>query len=133
MNVNDLGSSSYLKKDDVMPDKLVTINGCGMENMAMDGQPREMKMVIHFDEFEKGLACNVTNARVIAAILGADDTDDWIGRKVVLYNDKTITFQGKVTGGIRVREPKNQPKPAPSEPAPSTASYNEPDPNDIPF
>ena len=108
MNVNELSESKYLKKEDVDTGILVTIKSCGLENMAMDGQPVSNKLVIMFNEQEKGLACNVTNAHVIAAILGQDDTDNWTGQKIVLYNDPTITFQGKVTGGIRVRAQKNQ-------------------------
>ena len=109
MNINDLGTSKYLKKDDVVPDVLVTIKSCELENMAMDGEPVENKLVVHFEEMDKGLACNVTNARIIAALLGSEDTDDWAGKQVVLWNDKTISFQGRITGGIRVRENRAQP------------------------
>jgi hypothetical protein len=37
------------------------------------------------------------------------ETDDWIGRKITLYLDRTVEFQGRVTGGIRIRAPRPEP------------------------
>lgn len=116
--VSDLKQSKYLTKEDCTPPILVTISGYEQVNVAMENQAPEMKWALMFDEAEKPLVLNQTNGQIISVIAGSDDFDDWIGKKIVLYNDPTIAFAGKVTGGIRVRAPKGRaaPPPVQSEP-----------------
>ena len=35
--------------------------------------------------------------------LGSPETDDWKGKQITMYNDRTVSFAGKLTGGIRIR------------------------------
>ncbi len=105
VNFNTLKNSKFLTKEDVTPDVLVTVATCIEQNVAMESQPVEMKYTLTFQELEKPLVLNFTNASLMAGITGREDTEDWIGAKVVLYNDPTIMFAGKMTGGIRVRAP----------------------------
>jgi hypothetical protein len=123
MHINQLKESKFLKKEDCNPPILVTIKNLTQENMAMEGDPPEMKWVIHFNEVAKPMSLNSTNAQLIAQIVKSEETDDWTGHKIVLYSDPSISFGGKLVGGIRVRAPRNQPaaapKPAPvAQPAP---------------
>lgn len=115
-NVHSLKESKYLKKEDCLKPILVTITGSEEVNLAMDGKPADLKWTLTFKETEKPLVVNSTNGQILAAIFGSDESDDWIGKKIVLYNDPNITFQGKLVGGIRVRAPKGQ---AASEPKPN--------------
>ena len=110
MHISNLRESKYLTKDDVGRGALVTIRSVEQEDLSMDGQPREMKHVLRFDDAPsgKGLVLNWTNAQLCAQARGAEETDDWIGKKVVLYNDPSVQFQGKLVGGIRIRAAKNQ-------------------------
>lgn len=110
-NVSDLKVSKYLTKHDVDPPILLTIKGYKKVNVAPDGNDPDVKYTLTFQENDKPLVLNVTNGNIIAGFLGSEDFDDWIGHKIVLYNDPTISFGGKLTGGIRVRAPKNQAKP----------------------
>ena len=111
--VNEMLPSSYLKKEDCDPAILVTISEIKQENLAMEGKPPEMKWVMMFVEQEKGLVLNSTNIQLAASICASQNTDDWIGNKIVLYSDPNISFQGKLVGGIRIRAAKNgQTKPA---------------------
>lgn len=64
-----------------------------------------------FDGLEKPLVMNSTNGQIIAALLGSEESDDWIGQSVQLYTDPSITYNGKLVGGIRVREAGTQPPP----------------------
>lgn len=107
MNVNQLKQSNYLKKEEVDPPVLVTIHSVEQDNVAKEGAPPEMKWVIHFDEFEKSMVLNSTNGQLIAKICGSDESEDWIGKQIVLYHDPGVSFGGKLVGGIRVRAPKN--------------------------
>lgn len=109
MNIADLKSSKFLTKHDVEPPVLVTIKGCEQMDVSMESQAQELKWVLHFHEVEKPLILNVTNGRLIAGITHSEESDGWIGKQIMLYNDPNIMFAGKLTGGIRVR-PVNRPE-----------------------
>lgn len=104
--VSDLRQSRFLTKDDVTPPVTVTIKSCELLNVALESQVSEEKWCLHFKELDKPLVLNHTNGQLIEMITGTDDLDAWTGQKIVLYNDKTISFAGKITGGIRCRGPK---------------------------
>lgn len=108
--------SNFLKKEDVGRGVLATIAGCIQKNVAKEGAPPEHKWCLTFQELDKPLVLNATNIQICEAVCGSDDTDHWIGKRIVLYTDPNVSFQGKLVGGIRVRAPKPSappPKPAP--------------------
>ncbi|MCH8278332.1 MAG: hypothetical protein IIC12_05310 [Proteobacteria bacterium] len=105
-NLTNLKSSRFLTKDDVTPDVLVTISKFEEMDVSMESQAEEMKWCLSFKELDKPLVLNMTNGELIADIIGSGEFDEWIGKQVVLYNDKTVMFAGKRTGGIRVRASK---------------------------
>lgn len=106
-NVNEMLPSAYLKKEDCDPPILVTIADIKQENLAMEGKPQELKWVMFFAEHEKGIVLNSTNIQLAASICASQNTDDWIGKRIVLYSDPNVSFGGKLVGGIRIRAPKN--------------------------
>ncbi len=66
---------------------------------------------------------NSTNGQLIAQALKSEESSDWTGGKVVLYDDPSVSYGGKLVGGIRVRAvPKSSLAPAQSRPAASAAS-----------
>jgi hypothetical protein len=87
-----------------------------------------MKWCLTFAEC-KPMVLNSTNGQVIAAFLGSENTDDWVGHKIVLFNDPSVMYAGKFSGGLRARAPKNQgaPRatPAPTRPQPARAPLAE--------
>ena len=103
MKVDDFGQSDYLKRPDVEPPILVTIKSVELKNMAKDNQPQEMKPVIEFHELKKRLACNKTNFKRICKETAEDDSDNWTGKKIVLWFNEDIEFGGEQVGGIRVK------------------------------
>jgi len=109
MKVSQMVESKYLRKEDIEEDKVVTIKGVRQDNLAKDGMPDEMRWVIGFQEFAKPMVLNITSIRVLEAAFG-DETDDWKGKKVTLYVDPNVSFQGRVVGGLRLRpmKPKTQ-------------------------
>lgn len=130
MNISHLKKSKFITKNDVETPKLLTVRGLQEENVAMAEQAEEMKWCLFFEEEDKPMVLNPVNVELIGQFLG-QETDDWIGKKIVLYFDPSIMFKGKLTGGIRVRAPKGSAKPAaaPSRPAPlppKTAPATEP-------
>ena len=115
MRIGEMKESKFIKKEDVGQGKLVTIAGMEQQNVAMEDQPQEMKWVIHFHEFTKGMVLNWTNIQLIAKALGTEETDEWAGKKIVLFEDPNVSFGGKLTGGIRCRAPRQEPKATPTD------------------
>ena len=127
-NVNDLKTSKFLTKHDVEPAILVTIERDELVNVALETQAPEEKYVLYFKELEKPLVLNMTNGQLIAAIIGSENSGDWAGKQVVLYNDKTVMYAGKLTGGIRVRAVQQPVQQAATAPVEDTTDHG-----DIPF
>jgi hypothetical protein len=53
-------------------------------------------------EGEKEMTLNKTNLAILKAGLG-QQPNAWIGREIGAFFDPTVTFGGKVTGGIKVK------------------------------
>lgn len=108
MNINDLKTSKFLKKEDVGAGMLVTIASVSTENVAKEGAEPEMKAVLHFKELEKPMVLNSTNGQIIAKIIGAEEDIEtaWVGARIVIFHDPNVSFGGKLIGGIRCRAPK---------------------------
>ncbi len=103
MNINSAFPSKYLKADaDVDEDGIVvTIKLVKVENVGQ-GARAEQKPVVYFDEVDKGLVLNKTNATFIVSIAGDDDTDGWKGTKIRLIATD-VEYAGDLVRGIRVR------------------------------
>ncbi len=104
----------YLKKEDFPQPAVMTVSDLKMEKLQ-----DETKVVVYFLETDKGLVLNKTNAELIARALNTSQIEEWNGKQITLYNDPSVSFGGKLTGGIRVQA---NPKPAQNAPqAPSAA------------
>jgi hypothetical protein len=107
-NINEMLPSKYLKKEDAEPPVLVTIARFDKQDVAMENTEPDFKYIMYFEELDKGMVLNRTNIQIAAQVCKSENTDDWIGQKIVLYNDANIQYQGKFVGGIRIRAAKNQ-------------------------
>jgi hypothetical protein len=120
-HISTMKTSKYLKKEDVGEDgTTVTIVNVHEANVAMEGKPAEMKWCMAFREFDKPMILNSTNAQLTAKFLGSEETEDWVGKQVVLYDDPTVSYGGELVGGIRVRRAGKAParRPSPVRQAP---------------
>lgn len=79
-------------------------------SVAFERIGNDEKLVVYFEDKQKGLVLNKTNAVMIAEIVGSDDTDAWQGVAIVIYPTKT-DFQGKRVDAIRVDWPADAVKP----------------------
>lgn len=111
MHISKMISSKFVKSNDVDQPLLVTISEISEQNVAKENEPPEIKWSLAFSDYSKPLVLNVTNIQLCSSVCQSEDTDDWIGHQIVLYNDPTIMYGGKMTGGVRIRAPKNMPKP----------------------
>lgn len=116
--------SKFLKKEDVETPRLLTVEGCAQHNVAKQGAEPEMKWCLSFEEEDKPLVLNSTNIQLCQRIFGSDDTDDWTGKRLVLFADPNVSYGGKLVGGIRVRAPKK------SAPAPVQKKKAKPEPEE---
>lgn len=72
-----------------------------MEELGQ-GQDKDIKPVLKFEEDHRGLVLNQTNWGSIEAIHGVE-SDMWIGKRITLYVDPNVMFGGKRVPAIRVR------------------------------
>jgi hypothetical protein len=100
MNANDYLGGERLRLEDVQRPILVTVSE--VTEMSFDDAPGK-KLVLHFEEHERSLVLNKTNTRLAMEIFQSAETEDWIGRQIVVYLDPSVSFQGRQTGGLRVR------------------------------
>lgn len=108
-NIHQMKERKFLGQQDVPQPMLVTVTGCNRHNIAKDDAPQELKYCLEYAEFpDKPHVMNWTNLQLCAQVFGSEDTDDWTGKKLVLYVDPNVSYGGKITGGLRVRKPKNQ-------------------------
>lgn len=98
--IHEMVESKFLKKEEAADGILVTIKGVEKRDVGTEAEP-EQKWCLMLEEC-KPLVLNSTNLALLEKALASDDSDEWVGKKVVLYNDENVSFGGKLTGGVRV-------------------------------
>ena len=125
MKINDMIPSTYLKQADVDEDYIVTVRKLEQKNVAPNDAEPELKWTVKFDEFEKPMVLNSTNIQLMAQACDSEDSDDWIGRQVIVYSDPNVAYAGKLVGGLRIKKHKvakpMTPKP---RPLPAAATHS---------
>lgn len=116
--ITEMLPSSYLKQSDFTEEGfIVTIKLIKHENLANEKDAPDFKYVVYFKEFEKGLVLNTTNINGLAKACNSEDTDDWVGKEIIVFVDPNVGYGGQITGGLRVkRYASAQPKQAPQSP-----------------
>ena len=130
--IGEMIESKYLKQSDVEEDTVVTVEKVGKANVAPKGEEAEYKWLIRFTEFPKPMVLNSTNIKRLAKACDSDDTDNWIGKQVVLFVDPDVEFAGNVVGGLRIRSHKKDVQPRKVMPAPTGGKFDDME-EDIPF
>ena len=101
-NINEFTDSKFLKGTDFPNPKQVTIRNIDKRNVARENQPKRMRAVATFEEFDKGMVMNTTNLKRAARVLGSENTDDWAGKRIWIFYDEEVEFGGEIVGGLRV-------------------------------
>jgi hypothetical protein len=99
-----ISTGHYLKRESVSAEgDTHTIIKCVEEEINSADGGSETKWILYLSDL-KPLIMNATNIRrCIAAFAGDDETDNWPGKRIVVYNDDSVEFGGKVVGGVRLR------------------------------
>jgi hypothetical protein len=97
----DLRNQSFffLSVNDVR-DASLTLTIGGHRN-ADPADPRK-RPIVCFREDGWALPLNKSNLRTVIAAFGWQ-TNNWLGKKVVAYFDDSITFEGQMVGGVRLK------------------------------
>lgn len=99
VNINEEFPSKYLKAADLQGHAVkVKVRDVVSETIGND-----RKLVMYFQNRDKGMVLNKTNARTIGDLYG-DDTDDWVDKVVEVFAMK-VEFNGRMVDGLRVRVP----------------------------
>lgn len=99
-HVSQMIQSKFLSKADLPQPVVVSIKGVQLENFK-DG---DAAWLLFFNELPKALKLNNTTIRTLEAGFGPN-TDAWIGKRVRVFVDPTVTMAGQLVGGIRVKTP----------------------------
>lgn len=100
MNVRSMFPSKFVAAHDLAgQDVNVVVSAIKVEPVGSD---EEMRPVLYFQGFVKGMVLNRTNAKRIEQMYGGE-TDSWVGRPVTLYPSET-EYGGETVPCIRVRQ-----------------------------
>ena len=109
MKISGRGESKYLTQNDVPTPMIQIVTNVTMDEFGgMNGQPKERKMVLHFNQC-KPMVFNGINQRVMMDLFnhGAEieDSNQIIGKSIEIYADPSIMFGANRVGGLRLRAP----------------------------
>jgi hypothetical protein len=100
-----------MKATDAFPSKYISASDLGgqevtvkITHIAPEEIGGKQKYICYFAGKKKGLVLNKTNWNTIARISGRDDTDDWTGVEICLY-EAMVDFQGDSVPAVRIKAP----------------------------
>ena len=91
-------------------EKTLTISTVGREVVTGADGKKEDCTVVHWDEPEKPLILNVTNAKAIAKLAESPYVERWTGLRVLL-GVETVSAFGERVEAVRVKKKKPAPEP----------------------
>ena len=113
-HASDVGGSRFFSREDVGDGLIGTISAMTLENVSPADPPENPNWCVHFKEHSKMLVLNKTRKNQIVQIAGGQSEEEWINARIEMYDDPSVEFAGKRTGGIRVRKPAEASVPAPA-------------------
>lgn len=122
MKSNEAFPSKFLASSDLIVNGqikkiAVTFESISREQITSNDGGTESKPVARFVGKDKRWVINKTNWGRLAELLSSDDSDDWIGKTIVLSVAK-VTMKGKLVNGLCVL---GKPKPGSVPPSPPPA------------
>ena len=103
--------SDYFKVDDIREPRTLTIRDFKTEEFGKRGEDKQQKLVVLFEEDERGVVMPLRGVAIkgLAKALGLKESNGELelgeakGRKVELYVDENVSFEGRLVGGLRFR------------------------------
>lgn len=123
--LNDAYPSKYLSAADLQG-KDVTVK---ITHVVSEKVGNDQKFICYFAGAKKGLVLNKTNFKSIVKITGFDDSDEWTGAQICLF-EAMVDYQGDSVPAVRIKAP---PKKTQQTARPSSADQGRDDfPGDQP-
>jgi hypothetical protein len=101
-NYDYLGSYSLDGKREVV----VSIKGVGSAKVTGQNGRKEDCFVVYYNEMDKPMILNRTNAKAIEKVAGSGLVEDWVGARVTLYVEKGVKAFGETVDALRIRDKK---------------------------
>jgi len=108
MKLDEMFPSRYVRGNDLQG-RAVTVTIARVQTESMRPNPKSpelQKFVLYTVEGKKGVVLSKTLASQISQVLGSDESDDWLGKKVRLYPEP-MTVAGVQRVAIRARKLNN--------------------------
>lgn len=103
--LDEMFPSKYLKAADIHGEQVVTIKKFDQEELPnRETQKDELKVILYFEEFEKGMVLNKTNKKVIESMYGTV-IEDLKGKRVILHT-QIVESYGESVPAIRIKAQK---------------------------
>jgi hypothetical protein len=99
--------SKFLTKEDVGQGIMVQIKYMAIEDVESDGVVEQVT-TLHFEGDIKPFILKQTNKELLKLATGATTIAGIRGKQIVIINDPTVIFGGKLVGGLRIRSPQQQ-------------------------
>ena len=102
-NLPVISTGKYLKRESVTAEGEVhTVIKCAEEEINASDGGTETKWILYLSDL-KPLIMNATNIRRAVAAFASSETNNWPGKKIIVFDDESVEFGGKVVGGVRLR------------------------------
>ena len=101
-DLDEGAESPFLKVADLKnQDMTVTIRRVEKQTLGR-GAKAEQKLVVFFDEFQKGMVLNVTNRNTIKDLYGST-VAGFIGKRITIWPKPDVEYEGRIKPGLRIR------------------------------
>lgn len=105
MNIYKTNLFPYIAGDSLVQKSVtLTMTHVTEEKLPARNGKEVDKLVLYFQETDKGLVLNKTNCKTIALIYGGE-TEDWNGKQIELHAERIQAF-GQWHNAVRVSMPK---------------------------
>lgn len=98
MKATEAFPSKYLSASDLQGQNVVV----KITHITTEEIGGKQKFICYFAGKKKGLVLNKTNWNSIARITGLDDSDDWTGSEICLF-EAMVDFQGDSVPAVRIK------------------------------
>lgn len=105
----------FLKQGDITEEGTIhTILSVDEQDVSAEDDEPEMKWVLGLSDL-KPLILNATNINRLIQAFKSNESEAWIGQKILVYVDPDVEFGGKIVGGVRLRSVKGKAIPPPMQ------------------
>lgn len=94
-------NKEYLGEWDLMDDEKLTLTITKVEGVVIEDpitNEKDYRPLLFFKELKKGFIANIGSGDNISLVCGSKITEDWIGKRIILFKDLNAKLFGKKRG-----------------------------------